>query len=138
MTAGATAVRPAARRFLVAVGLCDLVTGLGLLIAPALVLGRLDPGLAAERSVFVRWLGVFVATVGAAYLYPWLARTARRGRIATSIEVTALQRGAVAIFVVAAVATAALGPLWLAVACFDGGVAAVQLDLLRRGWIGHA
>lgn len=129
-------VRPAARRFLIAVGVCDLATGLVLMAGPALVLRRLDPDLAGDGSVFVRWLGVFVATVGTAYLYPWRVRPLRPGRIAAVVEVTALQRGAVALFVIAGVASAALGPLWLAVALFDGAVATVQLDLLHRGWIG--
>jgi hypothetical protein len=83
----------------------------------------------------MRWIGLFVASVGAVYLYPWLLRGGalrRDQRLATVVEVTALQRAAVALFVCGAVAAGALAPGWLVVALFDGGVAMAQSALLRR------
>jgi hypothetical protein len=129
-------VRRSVAGFLVAVGLADLVTGLALLAFPNFVVGLLEPAaVPLAAPVFVRWIGLFVASVGAVYLYPWLLRGGalrRDQRLATVVEVTTLLRTAVALFVAFRVTTGALGPGWLVVALFDGGVAMAQSALLRR------
>ena len=128
-----------ARRLLALFGLCDLATGLALLAAPAALFRLPGLGPAPADPIFVRWIGVFVASVGASYLYPWLgARQWLPARLGTIAEVTALQRTAVALFVAVAVVTGALAPGWLGVAAFDGAVAAAQVAIVRGGWLDAA
>ena len=87
----------------------------------------------AMRFFVIGWIGVFVASVGLAYLYPLLPRWRRAGRLRTVLEVTALQRAAVALLVGCALAGGALPPGWWVVAVTDATLAAAQLVLLRSG-----
>ena len=110
---------------------------------PRTVLGWM--GIAAPEGdawVYLRFLGAFVAGVGASYLYPLLlaalAGRDRPGRLPAVIEVTALVRTGVALFVAGAVAAGALAAPWLSVAGTDAALAALQLWLLARGVFGHA
>jgi hypothetical protein len=139
---GARGARPAAVWFLVAAGLSDLGTGLALVAAPGLVLALLGiagPGpTLAGGGAYLRFVGAFVAGVGAAYLYPFVPGLAPRpGRLATIAEVTALVRGGIALFLAGAVATGTLAAAWLLVAGFDAALAGAQVWMLRRGWIAH-
>ncbi|MBP7149614.1 MAG: hypothetical protein KBD01_18960 [Acidobacteria bacterium] len=119
-------------------GTSDTLTGLGLLLAPAAVLGALRVPLPTDM-VFIRWLGVFVFAVGALYGTPFARRepAARFSRLLGALEATALVRGAVAAFLGVAVASGALAAAWLTVAAFDAGVAAIQVALLARGRVGR-
>lgn len=115
-------------------GVCDSATGAALLIDPGIVLRLLGIGVAPGDAVFLRYVGVFVAGVGALYLYPLLLSErewARRAR--TILEATALLRGAVALFLAVAVALEALSAPWLTVAAVDGALAVAQALLLTRG-----
>lgn len=114
-------------------GASDLATGLLLLAVPALTLRLMRvPAVAYDSLVWLRWIGVFVAGVGALYFYPWLTdATGRAVRLRVVFEVTALVRAAVALFVLAAAMTGVLAPAWLPVALFDGGLAALQAAWLR-------
>lgn len=115
----------------------DAMTGLLLAAAPALVLRLLGMARPAGDLVFLRFIGVFVACVGLAYLYPWLSKGARRDRrLAAAVEMTAGFRLAVALFVSVAVGTGELEPPWLAVGAYDALVATAQLGLLARGMFG--
>jgi hypothetical protein len=116
-------------------GFSDALTGLLLVAAPVRTLGWLFIPPPAAEPVYLRYVGVFVAAVGLSYLYPLLLRpgAARRRRLATVLEVTALQRSAVALFLFAAVAGGALPAPWLGVALFDGALATLQLTVLRPG-----
>jgi hypothetical protein len=126
--------------FCVAVGACDTATGACLLAVPGLLLGVLDIAAPTSATVYIRLVGVFVACVGLAYLYPWLFPPGREreARLAVSVELTALCRFAVALFVGVSVVAGVLSAAWLTVAAFDGGVAIVQMTLLVRGVFGHA
>jgi len=139
----ATTVSPHARRqwidrtvklYSLAAGACDLATGVLLIATPFTVLGLMGvaeaPGTGVE-GVYLRYIGTFVAAVGASYLYPLLLRNGTE-RLPTVLEVTALVRGAVALFVTIAVATGSLAAPWLVVGAVDGGLAAFQIWLLRR------
>jgi len=144
----ATTVSPQARRqwidrtvklYSLAAGACDLTTGVLLIATPFTVLGLMGvaeaPGTGAE-GVYLRYVGTFVAAVGASYLYPLVLslRGGGRGgaeRLPTVLEVTALVRGAVALFVTAAVSAGSLAAPWLLVAGVDGGLALVQIWLVR-------
>ncbi len=143
---GTGRVRPIGRLFCLLAGGCDLATGLGLIAAPERVLAWMGivavPGAA---SVYLRFIGTFVAGVGASYLLPLLldslragATAARPGRLPAVIEVTALVRTGVALFVTVAVVTGALAAAWLSVAGTDAALAALQLWLLGRGAFGRA
>lgn len=121
------------RRAIQALGAGDLATGVLLVISPATVetLLFLRPSPAAA-AIFVRWVGVFVAAVGAAYLLPFRVReeSARRERLRFVLEWTAWARLAVATFVGAAVLTAALPDGWCLVGSYDALAASGQLALL--------
>lgn len=115
----------------VAVGAMDAVTGLLLVVAPALVLKLL--GIAPpppEALVFLSWMGVFVAGVGLSY--GLVLGDRRRGP--TVWQITALVRVLVGIFVLWRIADGSLVPLWAAVALTDLIVAGGQLAMLRAGW----
>ena len=126
--------------FCLAIGAGDAATGLLLVAAPALVLRLLGLGAPPGADlVFVRFVGVFVASVGLSYLYPWLAgRAGRAPRLRTAIEITAGVRLAVALFLAIAVLAGALDLPWSAVGAYDALVASLQLGLLLRGFFGDA
>lgn len=121
-------------------GACDTSTGAALVTAPATtfsLMGLHPPH--GEAEVFVRFLGVFVGCVGAAYFWPFLSRAAdsRATRLVCVLEVTALVRLAVAMFLAIAVASTALPQGWLAVGGFDAAVALLQLALRELGAFDH-
>ena len=113
-------------------GLGDAATGILLIAAPALVLRLLGISGPLADDVLLRFVGVFVACVGLAYLYPWVLRT--RGRLRTAMEITAGVRLAVAVFLAVAVLRGAMDEAWIPVGGYDALVAAAQLALLARGF----
>ena len=118
----------------------DAATGLLLIAAPRLVLRLLGVTVPDGDLVLLRWIGVFVACVGFAYLYPWLleAGVRRSRRVLAVAEMTAGVRLAVALFVGIAVAAGSLDLPWVAVGGYDALVAMAQIGLLARGFFGHA
>lgn len=116
-----------------AAGACDATTGLLLVAAPALTLQLMGISPAPAEPVFLRFLGVFVGAVGLAYLYPFLLDPARRlARLAVMLEVTALVRLLVGVFVTACLLSGALALPWISVASTDLSLAIIQLVLLGR------
>lgn len=136
---GAARRRLAPRLFVLAAGSCDALAGAGLLVAPALVLRLLAVPVPAGDLFALRFVGVFVASVGLAYLAPLGAPAGarREARLAAALELTAGVRLAVAVFLAAAVASGQ-PPGWLVVACTDAAVATSQLVLLGRGFFRDA
>lgn len=115
--------------FALGAGLGDLGTGAALVAAPELVLRLLALPPVAE-TVLLRFVGVFVASVGAAYFWPFLGESrARPGRLRAALTLTAVPRLAVAGFLATAVAAGALAPPWLLVGGYDALVAIAQLRL---------
>lgn len=115
--------------FAIAAGAGDLGTGLALLAAPELVLRLLALPAVAE-PVLLRFVGTFVASVGAAYFWPFAAPASERGdRLRAAFALTALPRFAVAGFLAVSVASGALGAPWLLVGGYDALAAALQLAL---------
>lgn len=111
----------------------DLATGLALVAAPAQVLSLLGLPVPGE-TIWLRFVGVFVGSVGAAYLYPLLLDRARRAaRLCAVLEWTAGARLAVAFFLAMAVAGNALDGGWLGVGGWDAALGLGQLALLARG-----
>lgn len=114
----------------------DALTGLLLLAAPRLVLrllGAAVPGDSGGDLVLLRFVGVFVASVGLAYLYPWLLRDGP-SRLRTVLEITAGFRLAVALFLGCALMSGRLDLPWAAVGAYDALVALAQIGLRARGF----
>jgi hypothetical protein len=115
----------------VAVGAMDAVTGLLLVVAPALVMKLLGIAVPSpDALVFLSWMGVFVAGVGLSY--GLVLGDRRRGP--TVWQFTSLVRILVGVFVLWRIADGSLVPLWAAVALTDLVVAGGQLAILRAGW----
>ena len=121
-----------ARMLAAVAGSMDLSTGIGLVFQPAWTLACMRvaaPG--TEALVFVRWVGAFVAAVGASYLVA-LARGGS-GRLRAVLETTALFRAAAGGYCGLAVASGALEVRWLAVTAADLALVVAQVWLLKRG-----
>lgn len=120
-----------ARVFAVLAGGGDLLTGIGLVLLPALTLAAMGvrvPG--AEALVFVRFVGAFVGAVGASY---WLALAQGAAeRLRAVFRLTILFRLAAGGYVAAAVGTGMLEWPWLSVTATDFIIAAIQGWLLRN------
>lgn len=115
----------------------DAAAGLLLVAAPTLVLRLLGLDRSLADLVLLRFVGVFVACVGLAYLHPWLRRRVpRQSRLLATLEMTAGFRLAVALFLGIAVASSALELPWLEVGFYDAAVALAQIGLLARGAFG--
>ena len=118
-----------ARRLALLAGALDLCTGIGLTFLPRLTLElMLVPVPDRQALVYLRFIGAFVASVGASYLWA-LARPVERLRVIFGS--TLLFRSFVGSFCLVAVITGQLPPAWLTVAITDLGLAATQGWLLR-------
>ncbi len=120
-------------------GLSDTSTGALLMVAPDLTLRLMRLHVQADALPFLSFIGAFVLSVGLSCLYGgWLLH---RAEGASKLEVvwllTAITRGAVAIFVVTAVMSHRLEAGWLTVAACDGACVVIQASGLRRGWLLH-
>jgi hypothetical protein len=124
-----------ARLLALGAGALDLFTGLGLVFLPASTLrlmGATPVGLPAET--YLRFLGVFVGSVGFSYLWAlWRGPAALRGILELSIF---FRLGAGA-FCLWALATGRLDPAWWSVPASDFVLAAAQAWLLHRGVFKH-
>lgn len=117
-----------------AVGAGELATGAALLIAPGWVCRALGASPVAEAWIWLRWIGIFVAAVGALYLFPLFGGSALRGlRFRFALEATSLVRLLVAAFVAISILTDALETGWALVGVYDAAVGVGQLALLVRG-----
>ncbi|HEY0947161.1 MAG TPA: hypothetical protein VGD81_17900 [Opitutaceae bacterium] len=121
-----------ARGLAVAAGGLDFATGLGLVGAPAFTLARMGaPVPGGEALLYVRFVGVFVAAVGASYLGALALGGARRLR--SVFEFTLLFRLGAGTFTGLAVARGLLAPAWLAVTATDFALVGAQSWLLTKG-----
>lgn len=111
----------------------DALTGLLLLAAPRLVLRLLGIAAPGGDLIFLRFVGVFVGSVGCVYLYPWLSQE-RGSRVATTLEITAGIRLAVALFLGFAVMWSRLDLPWATVGAYDALVAIAQMGLMAQGY----
>jgi hypothetical protein len=131
-----------ARWLALGAGAMDLLTGLGLVFVPTLVLRLMgvaegqDPtgssGLQGEGLVFLRWVGAFVGAVGASYLL-----AVDRGgtdRLRGVLEFTIPFRLAAGCFSAVAVGLGWLPAMWVSVAGTDLALVGVQAWLLGRAW----
>jgi hypothetical protein len=114
-----------------AVGAMDALTGLLLILSPALVLrllGIAEPP--AETLVFLSWIGAFVAATGLSYGLSWRGVSAAE----TVWAFTAMIRLSVAAFLTVKIASGSLPAGWAMVAAADAAVATVQMVGLKAGW----
>lgn len=120
-----------ARWLALVAGLMDFSTGLGLVFLPEFTLKLMGVGVPGQEAlVFVRFVGVFVAAVGASYLWALLAPVMR---LRTVFGATILFRAGAGSFTGIAVLAGTLAPAWLAVTATDIGLVLLQTWLLRRG-----
>lgn len=123
-----------ARWLAIGAGAMDFATGLGLVFGPALALALMRvPAPAAEQLVFLRWVGAFVAAVGATYL--WGALQWRR-LLRPVLELTLFFRFAAGAFSAVAIGCGWLSPAWASVPVTDLALVVVQVALLAQG-AGH-
>lgn len=113
-------------------GLCDAGTGLALVLFPQATLDLLRLPAVAE-PIYLRFVGVFVAQTGLAYLYPWWRRTGEGTPppVAVLFELTALARLSVATFLGVALVAGSLATPWLLVLVTD-----LVLALAQVAWLG--
>jgi hypothetical protein len=112
----------------------DLATGLLLICAPAQALELMGVPMVRE-TVWMQYIGVFVACVGLTYFAGLLSwwRSGMQTRLKTIWEMTLLFRGAIGAFVGIEVLLGRLQQGWLMVVATDWFWAAVQAVLLRGG-----
>ena len=132
-------MKPAAIYLSLAAGAMDTTTGVLLAVAPASVLdwfGVAVPG-GDGAAILMRWIGVFVAGVGASYLWAIAPSdvVTRTQRLTGVWGATTIVRGGVALFCAVAVATKQLAPVWVIVGGTDAVIAAMQAWGLRRSWL---
>ena len=122
-------------------GLCDATTGLLLIGCPVFTLRLMGVSLIPQPVAFVRYIGVFVMSVGLTYLWT-AARWPLNEHVAllwsTQWKITALIRMSVAVFVTWQVLVHALEARWITVGLTDGLLAAVQIVGVEREWIERA
>lgn len=123
--------------FAMIAGGLDFCTGLALVAAPAFtlsVMGVAAP--TAEAMIFVRFVGVFVAAVGASYL--WASAFGNVAAFRTMLQLTLLFRLGAGVFTGIAVLTSALTTAWLGVTATDLACVVIQAWLLSRTERTHA
>jgi len=133
------------RRWLIlyqcAAGLCDASTGLLLIAAPVWTLGLMGLTIIPHPIAFVRYIGVFVLSLGLTYLWAairWPLTPRAQIAWSTQWKITALIRALVAVFVVWQVASAAMEVRWMSVALTDAAFALIQWTGLAKGWLARA
>jgi hypothetical protein len=122
-------------------GLCDTSTGLLLIVAPEWTLRLMGLTIVPEPIVFIRYIGVFVLSIGLTYLWAvrlWPLTSLAHTGWSAQWKITALVRTLVAVFVVGQIASSALDSRWISVALSDGAFAIIQWIGLRKGWLEHA
>lgn len=116
----------------VGAGLMDFSTGLGLVALPVFTLSamRVAAPASPEGLLFLRFVGAFVAAVGAMYLW---GAAGPRARLRTVLGVSVFPRLGAGSFTAWAVLTGALPAGWIMVSATDLALVVVQLWLLSRG-----
>ncbi len=113
-------------------GACDAATGVLLVSAPIATLELMRITEVPAEPIYMRFIGVFVGGVGLAYWYPFLYRGWSRGRLTVVLEVTALVRLCVALFLGVSIARGLLASAWSTVLLTDLLLAAAQIWMLTR------
>lgn len=122
------------------IGASDFVTGVLLYLAPEFTLYLMHAHAPASALPFVSFIGAFVVSVGLSCLFgAWLTmQHAAFERIEVVWLLTAIARGAVAIYLTKAILFGQLEMAWWMVASFDAACAAIQAFGLRARWLADA
>jgi hypothetical protein len=112
-----------------AAGAMDFSTGVLLIAAPAFTYRLMGLATVSDLAL-VRFIGTFVAAVGALYLWALY-----RAKLQVAWEFTALVRGFVGCFVGFSVVVGNMEHGWVAVAVTDLGLAGLQIYFLRKEWV---
>lgn len=124
------------RRFAVVAGVLDFITGIALWVAPAFTLGWMGATPPpADALGFVRFIGVFVAAVGASYLWGGAGGAVRLRHVLT---ITLFFRAGAGMYSGGAVVAGEFDSAWLIVSMTDLACVAVQSYLLVKGVGGNA
>jgi hypothetical protein len=132
------------RSFLVAyqllIGVSDFGTGVLLYLAPEFTLYLIHAHAPAAASPFIAFIGAFVLSVGLACLFgaKLTMQRAAHERIEVVWVLTAISRGAVAIYLAKAILSGQMESAWWMVASFDAACAAFQAFGLRARWLANA
>ena len=121
-----------ARWLVLATGAGDVAAGLALVAAPGAVLPLV--GLAVpegDGAVYLRWVGLYAAALGAAYLLG--GQTRAPGALRAVLSLTLPFRLGTGVFVSLAVGRGALAAPWLFVAAINLALVAAQGWLLAKG-----
>ncbi|MGC4074567.1 MAG: DUF4345 family protein [Nibricoccus sp.] len=122
---------PIARLFALAAGLLDFATGVALVFFPAQLLPLMRVTVPTDDAlVFLRFVGAFVAAVGASYLWAWSRRDPAHLRFVFTF--TVIFRFAAGTYSAAAITRGWLSPAWLSVPVTDLVLVCAQLWLLRQ------
>lgn len=117
------------------IGLCDALTGLGLLLSPSFILQLLGIEVAQDSLVYLQYIGAFVFAVGLSYFIPYCVADhlcSREQRILYTWIVTSLFRLCIASFVLLQVILEGLVINWLIVAMSDALLAGLQIYLIKK------
>lgn len=118
-----------ARIIALCVGALDLVSGIGLTVAPEYTLPlMLIPVPGTEALAFVRFVGAFVLATGASYLF---GASGDQKRLRALFALLFFPRFSVGLFTGVCVFSAGWPPAWLVVSAVDLGLAAAQICFLR-------
>ena len=112
-----------------AAGAMDFSTGVLLIAAPQLTF-RLMGLTAVSDLPLARFIGAFVAAVGALYLWALY-----RGKLRLAWEFTALVRSFIGCFAGLSVVLGSLEHGWVTVAITDLGLAGLQIYFLWKDWV---
>ena len=118
------------RLFCVAAGFCDGITGVLLMCVPLWTLHLMGIHTAPTEPVYVRFIGVFVFSVGSSYFFPVVRGD--QGSLCAVFGVTTWIRICVAVFVIWAICGGRLVTPWISVAGVDIVLALLQIWILMR------
>jgi len=119
------------------IGLMDSMSGLLLMLAPALALKLMMIPQAVEPPVMLSFVGAFVFGVGTSYLLA-LGLDGRYKLLTPMLVFTMWMRVVVALFTGLAVFRGDLAWQWASVPVTDAGVALLQAVILWKGWLTDA
>ena len=120
-----------ARLLALVAGLLDFGTGLGLVFFPTEILPLMRVQIPTEDAlVYLRFVGAFVAAVGASYL--WAIVRCGVERLRNILEFTILFRLAAGTFSAVAIARGWLSPAWASVPATDFALIGIQLWLIAK------
>jgi hypothetical protein len=129
--------RPVLLAYQLVTGISDTLTGILLCVTPSVTLRMMGAHAPADALPYVGYIGAFVLSIGLACLYGAriVCMNSSVERIETVWLLTALSRGAVALYLLPEISTGNFEPAWMSVVLFDGACALLQGIGLRRGWL---